>query len=58
MATSQKLLTTEEFLLLPDTGEKPLELVRGVPTPIYFPAETAARQTAQTTVGLAGTGHG
>lgn len=36
MATTQTLLTAEEFLLLPDTAE-PLELVRGVPTPMNRP---------------------
>ncbi len=36
MATTQSLLTAEEFLLLPDTGE-PLELVCGVPTPMNRP---------------------
>jgi len=36
MATTQSLLTAEEFLLLPETGE-PLELVCGVPTPMNRP---------------------
>ncbi|MFO0897096.1 MAG: Uma2 family endonuclease [Pirellulales bacterium] len=36
MATTQKLLTAEEFLLLPDT-DGPLELVCGVPTPMNMP---------------------
>ena len=36
MATTQSLLTAEQFLLLPATGE-PLELVCGVPTPMNRP---------------------